>query len=255
MVDELAGLFVGIHLHGLADLHALFLAARGVDLVKDALQLIFQIVHAFGPDHVEDGRGARHVGFDRLVVEAPGAQILTETTAGGRLDGRRGALPLDRRGRGQQQIEHALFGQFPCARHHALFLLRFHQLDAFLHQVAHDRLDVAAHVAHFGELRGFGLDEGRVGEFGQATGDFGLTHARGPDHENVLGGDFRVQRFGHAAAAPAVAQSHGHGALGLVLADDVLVEFAHDFSRREHGAVGFVHSVRFDAIGKRAIRP
>ena len=110
-----------------------------------------------------------------------------------------------------------------------------------MHQIAHDRFHIATDVANFGKFCRFRLHKRRVSELGQATSDFGLTNACRSDHQNVLGGDFRVQRFGHATAAPTVAKRHSNGALGVVLTHNVFVEFAHDFARREHGAVGFVH--------------
>src|SRR3546814_213265 len=82
----------------------------------------------------------------------------------------------------------------------------------------------------FGELGGLDLDEGGVGQFGQAARDFGLAYTGGPYHEDVLGDDFVAQRLGHLLAAPAVAQGDRHGALGAILSDDVLVEFGDDFS-------------------------
>ena len=88
-------------------------------------------------------------------------------------------------------------------------------------------------VADFGELRRFHLQERRVGELGQAAGDLGLADAGGADHDDVLGHDF----FGHFGrellAAHAIAQRDGDGALGVVLADDVLVEFGDDLARRQ----------------------
>ncbi len=64
---------------------------------------------------------------------------------------------------------------------------------------------------------------------GQAAGDFGLAHARGADHEDVLRGDLVAQLVFDLLAAPAVAQGDGHGALGGRLADDVIVELGDDF--------------------------
>jgi hypothetical protein len=103
-------------------------------------------------------------------------------------------------------------------------------LDADIDQVADDGVS-RAHVADFGELGGFDLDEGRVGQLGQAARDLGLADAGRADHQDVLGRDFVAQRFGHLLAAPAVAQGDGDRLLGLGLADHVLVEFADDFLR------------------------
>ena len=112
-----------------------------------------------------------------------------------------------------------------------LFLAR--HLDRDIDQVLHDGLDVAADIAHLGELGGLDLDEGRVREPRQAAGDLGLATAGGPDHQDVLGRDFLAQRLRHLHAAPAVAQRDRDSAFGGVLADDVLVQFADDLARRQ----------------------
>ena len=49
------------------------------------------------------------------------------------------------------------------------------------------------------------------------------------DHQDVLRRDFAAQRLVDLDAAPAVTQRDRDGTLGLVLADDVLVQFLDDF--------------------------
>ena len=51
-------------------------------------------------------------------------------------------------------------------------------------------------------------------------------------------------------APPAIAQGDGDGALGVVLADDVAVEFGDDFARREvhHVARSYVGSLAEQAV-------
>ena len=88
-------------------------------------------------------------------------------------------------------------------------------------------------VAHFGELGGFDFHERRVREPREAARDLGLADARRPDHQDVLRRDLLPHRLVHLHAPPAVAQRDGHGALGRVLADDVLVQLLDDLSRRE----------------------
>jgi hypothetical protein len=104
-------------------------------------------------------------------------------------------------------------------------------LDLFLvlRQVADDGVHILAHIAHFGELGGLDLDEGRIGQLGQAARDLGLAHARGADHEDVLRRDLVAQAAFDLLAAPAVAQRDGHGALGAGLAHDVVVQLGDDF--------------------------
>ena len=80
-------------------------------------------------------------------------------------------------------------------------------------------------------LRGFDLEEGRVGELGEAAGDLGFADAGGADHDDVFGHDVVGELGGELLPAHAVAQGDGDGALGGVLADDVLVELGDDLAR------------------------
>ena len=107
----------------------------------------------------------------------------------------------------------------------AAFLL---QPDRFLDQVAGDLLDVAADIADLGELGRLDLHERRVGQLGQAAADLGLAAAGRPDHQDVLGRDLVAQLGAELLAPPAVAQRHRDRALGVGLADDVLVERGDD---------------------------
>jgi hypothetical protein len=137
---------------------------------------------------------------------------------------------------GQQRIEHAFLGGVLRAHADLVHLLLARALHRDLHQVAHDRIDVAPDVAHLGELRRLDLDERRVREPREAPRDLGLAHARGADHEDVLRRDLGAQRLGHLRAPPAVAKRDRHRALGRGLAHDELVELVDDFLRRHHAA-------------------
>ena len=97
--------------------------------------------------------------------------------------------------------------------------------DRHFDQIANDRFDIAADITDFGEFGGFDFDERRIGEFGQTTRDFGFTDAGRADHQNIFRRDFIAQLFVELHAAPAIAQRDGDGALGLILADDMLIEF------------------------------
>ncbi len=41
----------------------------------------------------------------------------------------------------------------------------------------------------------------------------------------------RAHLLGQPLPAPAIANRHGHGALGVGLADDMPIQFGHDFAR------------------------
>ena len=166
------------------------------------------------------------------------AQLLAQplARAARRVDRRAGRVG---RGRGhaarrrQQQVQQPLLGGLPRLLLHLLGLLRPHHVHGQLHQVAHHRFDVAADVADLGELRRLDLDERRLRQPRQPPGDLGLADAGRADHQDVL----RRHLLGDVGRQPlpahAVAQRDGHGALGLGLADDELVELGDDLPRRQ----------------------
>ena len=143
----------------------------------------------------------------------PFAEALAEALAGrlaGALAGQGLDQPLHRRGLGGV-----------LDREPAPLLL---EPDRLLDEVAGDLLDVAADIADLGELGRLDLDEGRVGELGQPAADLGLAAAGRPDHQDVLGSHFLAKAVLEPLPPPAVAQRHRDRALGLGLADDMLVE-------------------------------
>ncbi len=108
-----------------------------------------------------------------------------------------------------------------------------HHLNRDLHQVANHGLNVPPDVSDFSELRSFNFEEGRVSKLGQTAGDFSLPHARGPDHDDVLGNHFFGKIRRELLPPHAVAQGNRHGALGILLPHDVLVQFGDDLTRGE----------------------
>ena len=155
-----------------------------------------------------------------------------------RAPSRRGSRPLRRAGsggRGAAAGAGRAAAPRRCARRVRApgFRSRRHHLDGRLDEVAHDRVDVAAHVADLGELAGLDLHEGAARQPRQTPRDLGLAHPGGADHEDVLGGDVGGLLGGQPLPPHAVAQGDGHRALGGGLADDVAVELGHDLPRRE----------------------
>ena len=142
--------------------------------------------------------------------------------------------------RRHQGFEQAVFRVLLGAVGDQVQLFFADHFDGHLDQVADHGIDIAPHVAHFGEFRGFDLDEGRVRQAGQAARDLRLADAGGAHHQDVLGHDLFGHFGGELLAADAVAQGDGDGALGLGLADDVLVKLLDDFTGRE-----FVECGRF----------
>ncbi|MNS71559.1 hypothetical protein D3C72_1049330 [compost metagenome] len=136
------------------------------------------------------------------------------------------------RARSDQGVQNPLLGLTLGAGLDPGAALVAHHDQGALDQIAHDLIDVATDVADLGELGRLDLEEGRTRQLGQAPGDLGLADPRRADHQDVLGRDLVAQILGHALAAPAVAQGHGHGALGVVLADDEAIQFGDDFAGR-----------------------
>ena len=142
-----------------------------------------------------------------------------------------------------EHVENALLGEFLRLFLHAVHALLAHHAHGRLDEVAHDGFDVAADVADFREFRRLDLDERRLDKLREAAGDLRLADARRADHEDVLRDDLVTHRARELAAAPAVAECDGDGALRLVLADDVLVELFDDLARRLLVRADFVEHV------------
>ncbi|MNO80688.1 hypothetical protein D3C76_719020 [compost metagenome] len=230
-VDQAARFFLADHLQRFLDLELARLALALAHVGEQVLQLVGHLFHARRRGNL-DAHGIRHFDLDFLVVQLAFAQALAEQLAGvGIAAGLRGffAEAGDPRLR-QQGVEDAVFGGVFGAVAHADDLLLAEHLQRGIGQVADDRFDVTAYIADFGELGRFDLDERRVGQLGQAAGDFGLADTGRADHQDVLRRHLGTQLGRQLHAPPAVAQGDGHGALGVVLADDVAVEFVDDLA-------------------------
>ena len=248
-VDELGGFLVEQQLAGFGHGHLALAGFLGHHVAQHVLQARERaLVHAGRrAHHAHAGAGLRHLNFDFAVFQLAVLDFLAEPLAGALVQlgvGLRhvvGPAPLPkptpgfgagglRHGR-NQGIENQLFHGVGGLGFHGFLAAGLHAVHALLGQVAHHAFHVAAHVAHFGELAGFHFHKGRIGEVGQAAGNFGFAHAGGPNHEDVVGHDFGLHVGRGVQAAPAVAQGNGHVALGLVLADDVLVKLGHNLGR------------------------
>ncbi len=234
-VDAARGLFLDQQaegfLHGQLARLGLALGQAG----EHAAQLLGHFLHAGGRHDFHVRRRLGDLDVDLRVVQLAFAQALAEDLAGVVFLALGLAVGVARRR--QQRVQDAVLGGIFSLGAHAAHFGLARLLDGDLDQVAHDGVHVAAHITDLGELGGLDLDEGRVGQAGQAAGDLGLAHAGGADHQDVLGDDFVAQGLGHLLAAPAVAQRHGHRPLGLVLADDVLVQFRDDFLGSHGGSI------------------
>ena len=234
LVDQRGGFLVADQLEGVLDLELAGLLLALGQAGEQVLQLAGHLLHARRGHDLHAGRRVGHLDVDLLVVQLAFAQALAEQLAGVGVLAGGGLVAEALAGRWQQGVEDALLGGVLGAVAHLLHFLLAQHLQRGVGQIADDRLDVAADVADLGELGRLDLDERRVGQLGQAAGDLGLADAGRADHQDVLRRHLGAQLGGQLHAPPAVAQGDGDGALGVILADDVAVEFVDDLAGR-HG--------------------
>jgi len=110
-----------------------------------------------------------------------------------------------------------------------------------LEQAQDDVLDVLADITGFSEGRGIGHGEGHVDDAGQRLGQQRLAAAcRADQHDVRLGDlDFVVLRADREPLV-VIVDRHREHALGVVLADHVIVEHVADIAGRRH-AVARLH--------------
>ncbi len=223
VVHQLGGLLLHEQLVGIPDLELAAGALGREGLAEEPLHLVAHVLHAGNGEDV-DGRpgGLGDLHLDLAVVDHAQAVLLAQLLAGGlALGGAEGIR--------QKQVHEAGLGfGFGLLLHRGRLLLA-HEADGYLHEVADHGLHVAAHVAHLGELGGLHLDEGGAAQLGQTPGNLGLADAGGAHHDDILRRHLVAQVLGQLLPAPAVAYGNSHHALGLVLADDELVQFRDDF--------------------------
>ena len=109
-----------------------------------------------------------------------------------------------------------------------------------LQQLQDDVLDILADVAGFGQRRGVGHRERHVQHARQGLGEQGLAAAGRADQHDVGLGDLDVVRLAAVAQALVViVHCNSEDALGLVLADHIVVEDLADFLGRRDAVLGF----------------
>jgi hypothetical protein len=228
LIEELVALFRQQHGVAFFHRHAAGLGAAGEGLAENLAEIEHAHRRAGHAGDIEGRQvhaaGILHLDLDLLIVELALAQHLAELLSGV------GAGILS-----HQRIEHALLGMEIGLGGHFLAQPFFGHGDRPFEEVAHDLLDVAADITDLGEFGRLDLDERRLRQFGQSARNLGLADAGRPDHQDVLGQNLLTELFGQLLTAPAVPESDGDGALGVVLADDVSVELRDDLARAESG--------------------
>ena len=235
VIDKSGGFFIGQKLECLPDFQFSRLALAVAHVLEHALNLLGQFLHAGRCVNLHVRADDGQIDFDFLVVEFAFAQFLAEFLACRVVVCRRRFIRWHgkacRARLGEENVEYTVFGGVLGA-----VLERAHGrlapfLDRSFDEVADDGVDITPDITDFGKFGGFDLDEGCIGQTGQATGNFRLANAGWADHQNVFRRDFTSQRFGHPGATPAVTQGNGDGAFGSRLADDMFVEFRDDLGR------------------------
>ena len=243
-VDQAAFFFLHKVVEGVGDLLLALLRTVAEDVRQHVAQVRLHVVHVLVGDDANLRHAAfAHVDFDNAVVNLAFAELLAELFARALIAFGVGQswLALGR-GRGcrnccwrrrQQYVEQALLGILLGLVLDLFEPLFADHVDGDLDQVADHGFDIATDVADLGKLAGLDLEEGRVGQLGQAAGDLGFADARGSDHDDVLGHDVIGDVGRQLLAALAIAQGYGDGALGGLLSNDVFIELGDDLARGE----------------------
>ena len=109
-----------------------------------------------------------------------------------------------------------------------------------LHQLAHEIVDIAAHIAGLAEFGGVGFDKRNADQLRDMANEVGFPHAGRSGDDHILFGI--LHRPGLPALRKAgqklrmvvvVAHRDGEDLLGFVLLDDEAVEVRFDFARRQ----------------------
>ena len=225
VIEALVRLFGQQRLPGGVHLHLAALGAAAHRLGHHVRKVDHADLAGLHAGHFEAGRRVGHLDLDLTALQIAGFEALAE----GKARGFAGILA-------HQRIKQAgECGVFRLVLHGAAAGFA-DEADRFFDEITDDRIDVAANIANFGELGGFHLDERGVGEASEAAADLGLAAAGGADHQDILGHHFVAQIVGQLLPAPAVAQGHGNGALGIILPDDVAIQCGDDLAGGQIGA-------------------
>ena len=205
------------------------------EIRKHALQLVRHFFHARRGHDFHTDRRRGQLEFDFFVVEFAFAQSFAEQLPCSRIRTRGTVRKTNWARLRQQRVQNSFFSSVFGAQADFFELLLTQHFYSSIGKVANDRLDVATHVANFGEFGGFDLDERRPRQFCETPRNFRLTDAGRSDHQNVLRRHFVAQRLIELHTPPTVAERNCDGAFGGILANDVFVQFVDDFARGHHG--------------------
>ena len=168
------------------------------------------------PTHLPNAAGTRHEDVGRP-VPARGSRLPL------------GVIGCD----GEEHVQELLFHPPLRLLLHLLLHGGPHHVDRGIHQVPHHGFHVPTHITHLREFGGLHLHEGGSRQTRQATRYLRFADTGRPDEDEIVREDLIPEHLVHLTPTPPVPESDRHGLLGVVLADDVLVELRHDLPGRQ----------------------
>ncbi len=227
LVEQLVALLGHQNFVAFGDAHTARALAHAAERLAENL---VQVDHAHlrsGHSRNVDGRHGEPAEILHLNLDLAGRQLAVPQHLA-ELGARVG-----RRVRADQGIQHPLLGRELGLCRDFLAQPRARHCDRHLEQVAHDLLDIPAHVTDLGELGRLHLEKRRLREAGKAARNLGFAAAGGADHQDVFRQHLLAEVFRELQAPPAISQRHGDRAFGGGLTDDIAVELGDDFTRTE----------------------
>ena len=229
-VHQFRRFFFNQQLHGVFDFQLTRFLLLAAQVLEHGLQLAGHLFHARRSHNFNAHRCCGKIDLDFFVIKLAFTQFFAEClTSSGRFLLLFGLSPVVF-SRWDQHVENTFFCQFFSAITVFLDSLDAYHFHGGIGQIANNRIHFLTDVAHFGEFGRFNFDERRIRQLSQTTGDFSFTDTGRADHQDIFRGHFMAQLFVELHATPAVTQSNRHRTLGVVLADDVLIQFADDFA-------------------------
>src|SRR6266850_4138528 len=237
-VEQFVLFFLNEVLEGVSDAHLAFLFLLAEHTGKHVLDVDVHLLNAL----VGDDFKRRHGAFADLKVHHPlielsfaklRAQLFASALRLLALLGQlRFACSLRRRRRRrQEEIKNAFLGGLLGTVGNFVELFLADHVDRRFHQVAHHGFHIAADVTDFGIFGSLHLNKGTAGETCQAPRNFRFADAGRSDHQNIFRQDILCDFRRKLLAAHAVAERYRNGALGGVLADDILVQLRDNLPR------------------------
>ena len=135
--------------------------------------------------------------------------------------------------RRKQEVEQPFFCHLLSPLLDQLKVACLDHTDRQFRDVADDGFHITPDVPHLGELGGFDFQKGSLRQLRQSSRNFSLADTSRADHDDVLRHDLFANVRAQLLPSPTVTQRDGHHALGVLLADDIAIQFLHDLARSQ----------------------